>query len=503
MERLKVLYRQTYGSEPLKTEKLPCAGSNRAYYRMTSMNGDTMIGVVGTSTEENNAFIVLTNHFCSKQLPVPKILAVSDDGLRYLQTDLGNVSLFDAVSKKDYCLLESVMRLLARFQFDGAEGFDFSVCYPQPEFDRDNVMFDLNYFKYCFLKTTGMDFHELRLQRNFEHLAEELVTCDSSVKPCFMYRDFQSRNVMIKDGMPFFIDYQGGRRGPFYYDVASFLWQASAGYPEELKERLTNVYADELHTKYGIAFCQKTLEKFVFFRTLQVLGAYGFRGYFERKQHFLNSIPAAINNLNVMLEKGVADNFLELKNVLEKVVLSRLGNREICCLEQNNQPTRQPDVLFDSESTKQKLRKTFNQVAPKVVNPKPLVVRVNSFSYKKGIPADESGNGGGYVFDCRSTHNPGRYPEFKQFTGLDMPVIKFLEDDGEIIEFLQSVYKLADHHVRRFIERGFSDLMFSFGCTGGQHRSVYCAQHLAEYLKNKYGIKVMLNHIEQKIQNEL
>ncbi len=338
MEELKSLYKSTYGEEPAKMVKLPGAGSNRAYYRITSAGGDTVIGAVGTSKEENDAFIVLTNHFCSKQLPVPKILAVSNDGLRYLQTDLGDTSLFDIIkgnsSDNRECAdsrflqgegrvgyLESVIRLLPRFQFEGADGCDFSVCYPQPKFDRDNVMFDLNYFKYCFLKATGVDFHELRLQRDFERLAEELTTCCASEKPCFMYRDFQSRNVMIKGGTPYFIDYQGGRRGPFYYDLASFLWQASAGYPDELKEKLISIYADEVRTRYGVVFCRSTLEKFVFFRTLQVLGAYGFRGYFERKQHFLDSIPLSINNLKVMLEKGAADNYPELKSALGKMVI--------------------------------------------------------------------------------------------------------------------------------------------------------------------------------------
>ncbi|MDO4800788.1 MAG: RNase adapter RapZ [Prevotellaceae bacterium] len=476
MEGLKSLYKNTYGNEPAKMVKLPGAGSNRAYYRIASAGGDTVIGVVGTSKEENNAFIVLTNHFCSKQLPVPRILAVSNDDLRYLQTDLGDISLFDIIKGKEGLgvgLLESVIRLLPRFQFEGAEGCDFSVCYPQPEFDRDNVMFDLNYFKYCFLKATGVDFHELRLQRDFDKLAEELTTVDASGKPCFMYRDFQSRNVMIKDGQPYFIDYQGGRRGPFYYDLASFLWQASAGYPDELKNRLINIYANEVHRRYGVTFSRPRLEKFVFFRTLQVLGAYGFRGYFERKQHFIDSISPAINNLQAMLEKGAADNYPELKSVLKKIALN---------------PHPSPRLASLSNHTP---------------HPSPLVVCVNSFSYKKGIPVDESGNGGGYVFDCRSIHNPGRYLEYKQLTGLDVPVIKFLEEDGEIIDFLQSVYKLADHHVQRYIERGFSHLMFSFGCTGGQHRSVYCAQHLAEYLKKKYEIRIILSHIEQKIHNEL
>lgn len=219
------------------------------------------------------------------------------------------------------------------------------------------------------------------------------------------------------------------------------------------------------------------LQLFVFFRTLQVLGAYGFRGYFERKKHFIDSIPAAIDNLSGLLDKGVADNYKELKPTLLALV-----------------------AKFRDEK---KVKSQYDQVAPLAANPKPLVVRVNSFSFKQGIPQDESGNGGGYVFDCRSTHNPGRYAEYKQLTGLDAPVIKFLEDDGEITTFLESVYRLADHHVERFMQRGFSDLMFSFGCTGGQHRSVYCAQHLAEHIHSKFGIRVLINHIARGVKQEL
>ena len=290
-----------------------------------------------------------------------------------------------------------------------------------------------------------------------------------------MYRDFQSRNVMIVGGKPYFIDYQGGRKGPYYYDVASFVWQASAKYPKEVRDALVDEYYDALQ-QYTDAEPKEmflaNLRLFVFFRTLQVLGAYGFRGYFERKKHFIDSIPAAIDNLAELLNEGVADEYHELKPTLMSLVEHFAAN---------------------DKSSLQK----YDQVAPKASDPQPLVVRVNSFSFKKGIPQDESGNGGGYVFDCRSTHNPGRYEEYKQLTGLDAPVIKFLEDDGEITTFLESVYRLAEHHVERFMQRGFSDLMFSFGCTGGQHRSVYCAQHLAEHLNRKYGIRVLVNHIAQ------
>ncbi|MDO5446332.1 MAG: RNase adapter RapZ [Prevotellaceae bacterium] len=476
MQQLSLLYKSHFGAAPQSIERLPGAGSNRLYYRLTTDDGKTVIGVVGTSVEENKAFIAITRHFTSKGLPVPTLIAVSDDSLRYLQTDLGNASLFDEIKADDYSHLIDTIRLLPRLQFEGGNGFDFSVCYPQPEFDRDNVMFDLNYFKYCFLKATGVDFHELRLQRDMERFADQLVAMQTAAKAStFMYRDFQSRNVMIKDERPYFIDYQGGRKGPYYYDVASFVWQASAKYPHEVRTTLVNEYYDALQ-QYTDAepkdMFLANLRKFVFFRTLQVLGAYGFRGYFERKKHFIDSIPAAIANLSELLSEGVCDDYRELKATLSSLI---------------NQ----------FEQKEKDSHEKYNQVAPKANNPKPLVVRVNSFSFKKGIPQDESGNGGGYVFDCRSTHNPGRYEEYKQLTGLDAPVIKFLEDDGEITTFLESVYRLAEHHVERFMQRGFSDLMFSFGCTGGQHRSVYCAQHLAEFLNKKYGIRVLVSHIAQ------
>lgn len=133
------------------------------------------------------------------------------------------------------------------------------------------------------------------------------------------------------------------------------------------------------------------------------------------------------------------------------------------------------------------------------MNTSTLEITIYSFSYRKDLPKDPSGNGGGYVFDCRAIHNPGRYDEYKPLTGLDKPVIDFLEKDGEITGFLGHIYPLADQHIMRYQERGFSYLMFSFGCTGGQHRSVYAAQHLADYIAEKYKVKVILHHREQNI----
>jgi len=496
MEQLRELYRQWSGVEPAHVERLAGAGSNRVYYRLTAPADSafsSVIGCVGTSRDENRAFITLSRHFSAKNLPVPEILAVSDDESRYLQTDLGSVSLFDAIRRgreaggqydeTEIQLLETTIRLLPRLQIRGAEGLDWSVCYPQPSFDEQNVMFDLNYFKYCFLKATEIDFHELKLEADFRQMAADLTSGENSDEWGFMLRDFQARNVMLKEN-PSFIDFQGGRRGPVYYDLASFLWQASARYSDELRRHLLDVYYEELKQYKNVPAREEfdhQLSLFVLFRTLQVLGAYGFRGYFERKQHFIASIPPAKENLRKLLKNStVCDAYPYLKAVL----LQLCDEGETTC----------ETISKSSEPTIEAIPKPT-----KAPEKKPLVVRVFSFSYKKGIPDDESGNGGGYVFDCRSTHNPGRYEPYKKLTGLDEPVIRFLEDDGEITKFLESVYRLADAHVERYLERGFTSLMFAFGCTGGQHRSVYSAQHLAEHIHEKFGVEVRLCHREQGI----
>lgn len=469
MEGLISLYKQWRGCEPSGCERLPGAGSNRVYYRLCDGDGRTVIGCVGTSREENKAFIYLSRHFTAKQLPVPEVLAVSSDDLRYLQTDLGSTSLFDTIragreaggnySSQEQELLRQVIRELPRLQFIGHQGLDYAHCYPQPQFDQEGIFFDLNYFKYCFLKATGIDFHELHLEADFRALARDLLAEPSE---SFLYRDFQARNVMLSPSIQF-IDFQGGRRGPFYYDLASFLWQASARYPDRLRQGLIDEYyavAGTYTTLPPRDHFDRRLRLYVLFRMLQVLGAYGFRGYFERKQHFIDSIPPALENIRQLLADRSCP-YPHLNDILQRLVEQHPST--------NNR------------------------------RPSTLVVRIFSFSYKKGIPEDESGNGGGYVFDCRSTNNPGRYEAYKQLTGLDKPVIRFLEDDGEILTFLESVYRLADAHVERYMERGFTSLMFSFGCTGGQHRSVYSAQHLAEHLNRKYGIEVRLCHRERGI----
>jgi len=522
------LYHHFTGAEPCEVKTLTGSGSNRQYYRLTSTEGRSLIGVVGTSLEENHAFITLARHFAAKGLPVPQVLAVSADERCYLQEDLGSRALFDALksgreaggqySEQEKELLRRTIAQLPRLQILGGQGLDFSVCYPQPEMDETNVMFDLNYFKYCFLKATGIDFHELRLEQDFRQLAKDLLSTANPQLSTFLYRDFQARNVMLVntkasprgglEGAPYFIDFQGGRRGPIYYDLASFLWQASARYPQALRDELIEVYRKSLEKVLGEAyganrangangsngpstlnpsifqsFNLSILRKFVLFRLLQVLGAYGFRGYFERKKHFLDSIPPALDNLRELLKEEASCPYPELRRILETLITDS-------SLTKTNHTPSSPNVITPLSTREGQGGES-------------LVVRIFSFSFKRGIPEDTSGNGGGYVFDCRSTHNPGRYEPYKQLTGLDAPVIKFLEDDGEILTFLDSVYRLADAHVERYLQRGFTDLMFSFGCTGGQHRSVYCAQHLAEHLHGKYGIRVVLNHREQGIHKVL
>ena len=443
---------------PASVTPLTGSASNRRYCRLASDAG-SCIGVIGTDVRENNAFVAIARHFRAKGINVPEVYAVSDDKSAYLQEDLGDCVLFDIM---DETLLCKAMSMLPAIQYDGAEGLDFSVCYPQPSFDRRMVMFDLNYFKYCFLKPSGLEFDEVLLQDDFERFADALLEEDTDT---FLYRDFNARNVMICDNEPYFIDFQGGRRGPIYYDVASFVWQARAKYPSAMKERMLDSYLEALAAYRTVdrdAFMSR-LDLFILFRLLQVLGAYGFRGLIEHKANFVTSIPAAISELKAMTDR-FSSPYPYLAQTLER----------LCALPR------------------------FEELPSDGV----LEVRVCSFSFKKGIPQDPTGNGGGYVFDCRSIHNPGRYEPYKKLTGMDEPVIRFLEDDGEVFSFLEHVYGVVDPHVETYARRGFSSLMVSFGCTGGQHRSVYCAEHLAAHLREKYpDIRVRLRHREQDMSN--
>jgi aminoglycoside/choline kinase family phosphotransferase len=493
MQRLISLYKNLYAAEPASVEPITGSGSPRQYYRMSDHQGRSVIGTIGTSLEENRAFIGLTRHFEECRLPVPHLLAVSSDQMAYLQADLGSTSLYQAVSQgresggsyspAEQQLLRQAIAVLPRFQILGARGLDTSLCYPTPRMDSMSIMFDLNYFKYCFLKLLpAIDFNEISLQHDLERLTADILALTADGEPTLILRDFQARNVMLADGQPYLIDYQGCRLGPVEYDLASFLWQASARYPAELRNQLIDTYVEassELRPTDGTLLRQR-LQLMVLFRLLQVLGAYGFRGLHERKAYFLQSIPPALANLRELLATGAADSYPYLEQVLNEII--------------NTEPLPNPPLKGGNPGAR---------VLPpegEIEEAHSLTVTIYSFSYKKGIPTDPSGNGGGYVFDCRSTHNPGRYEPYKQLTGLDREVIDFLESDGEILQFLSHVYPLAEHHTETYIRRGFTNLMFSFGCTGGQHRSVYSAQHLAEHLRRLYPqIKIHLIHREQGI----
>lgn len=460
-DKTRKLYFDKFGVEPLSVVRLSGAGSNRVYYRLNGAT-ESVIGVVGTSVEENRAFVALARAFKDSGIAVPEVLAVSDDGLCYLQADLGDVTLYDSMrssresghfSDADVDVLCKVMSELPRIQYEVKRHFDFSLCYPVSAFDERTVMWDLNYFKYCFLKGVGIEFNEGLLEDEFEKLTAMLLSDNDDV---FLYRDFQSRNIMLCDGMPFFIDFQGGRKGPVYYDVASFVGQARACYTADVVEKMIDAYLISLAEYKNITravFIEK-LSLFRLFRLLQNLGAYGYRGLFERKKAFVEVIPKAVEQLKEILLSYISE-FPYIHSVINKVAaLPMFSKTEI----------------------------------------KELTVDVMSFSYRRGIPDDTSGNGGGFVFDCRAIHNPGRYEPYKKLTGMDEPVIRFLEENSNIAEFLDNAYSMVDNMVDTYMKRGFTHIQICCGCTGGQHRSVYSAEHIAQHVSDKFGVKVVITH---------
>jgi aminoglycoside/choline kinase family phosphotransferase len=451
--------------------RLEQSGSNRQYFRLFDENKNSVIGVVGVCEKENAAFVKIAQKFENQNIPAPKILAVSDDFLCYLQEDLGEIQLFDEIKNgresglfSDYEkeLLHKTIACLPDIQFKIAQNFDFSICFPQPEFDKKNIFFDLNYFKYCFLKPVGVEFDEILLENNFEKLSEILLKFSDT--DTFMYRDFQSRNVMLKGGKPFFIDFQGGRKGAVYYDVASFLWQAKANFSNELRNELIDTYLENLKKYLSVSKSDflKKIKYFVLFRQLQTLGAYGFRGLIEKKTHFLQSIPLALENIKKL------DCLKEFPHLNEILCTQKIETKYFC--EDKN-------------------------ICQSVPSAQKLTVQIESFAYKNGIPQDYSGNGGGYVFDCRSIHNPGKYEKYKNLTGKDEDVKNFLIEHSDAKYFLQNIYSLIDRHLEVFLERRFTHLSVFFGCTGGQHRSVFCAESLAKYLE-KYDVNITLKHNE-------
>ena len=448
---------------------LPEAGSYRKYYRLSGQHKHA-IGVFSPDTKETEAFISFTNHFRQIGLNVPEIYAFDQVSNCYLISDLGDLSLLDHLernrvdgrpSAETLELYRQAIAGLPRFQVDAARNLDFSVCYPSGEFDGRSMRWDLNYFKYYFLRLLKVPFNEAALEDDFDRLIMYLLQSGSSF---FMYRDFQARNILIHEDKPWFIDYQGGRRGPLQYDLASLLFQVKASLPYDFRSEMLYWYLQNLK-KYIHIDEQKFIDDyhgFVLIRLLQVMGAYGFRGYFERRAHFLQSIPYAVENLRWLLANVKFR--IEMPELMK--ALNGISKTDIYIPESPEADT--------------------------------LTVSVNSFSFKNGSPPDYSGNGGGFIFDCRALPNPGRYDHYKKFTGLDESVIQFLDREPSVAKFLQYVYKIVDQSIMEYRRRGFSNLQVNFGCTGGQHRSVFCASRLAAYLEENSSIKVNVYHQEMK-----
>ncbi len=466
------LFEEWAGRRPDATLPLAPNGSPRIYYRLSG-NGRSAIGAYNPDRKENIAFLTLSKHFKTKGLPVPKIYAEDLDRHVYLQEDLGDTTLYsllpqsgDSFPERLLALYKKALEQLVLLQIKGAEGLPFEVCYPRPAFDRQSMLWDFNTFKYYFLKLAKIPFDEQALEDDMKRFAEYLLATDCSH---FMFRDFQARNIMIKNSEPYFIDYQGGRRGALQYDLVSLLFQARANLPDKVRRELLQHYiasASRLLPLDAEEFV-RYFQAYALIRNIQTFGTYGFRGLFERKDYFIKSIPAAVRNLQWILENARLP--VEMPELL-KALHAIVGSEKF-----------QP---FD---------KTQSATGG-------LTVRVQSFSYRRGIPEDPSGNGGGFVFDCRFIHNPGRYEQYKNLTGRDEPVINFLRQHADVEEFLNRVFLLIDPAIETYLQRGLSHLMISFGCTGGQHRSVFAADQIARHIREKYGTNVVLHHIEQELK---
>ena len=485
-QNLEQLFKKWHGTLPDSIEPIAQSGSNRKYFKLSANteNGQkTAIGAYNNNKKENVAFIEFSNHFYAKELSVPQVYITDLDNHVYLQEDLGDKTLYGLLNEKRpspdapfpeelEAYYEQAVFQLLHFQHQGHIGLDYSICYPRPAFDKQSMLWDLNYFKYYFLKLANVPFDEQALEDDFDKIANYLLKIPADY---FMHRDFQARNIMLPGDQAkhsiCFIDYQGGRKGPLQYDLVSLLFQAKANLPYYLREKLLDFYIEHLKKEKtlnadSITEFKNGFYAIAYIRTIQVLGAYGFRGLYERKPHFIQSIPYALNNLRWLLEnQPLAIELPELKKALKATSLI---------------------TKFEDKKWEEKDK---------------LTVRIHSFSYRRGIPVDPSGNGGGFVFDCRNIHNPGRYEPYKKLTGRDESVQTFLLEKSDINGFLNPIFGLVDSAVQTYIDRDFRHLMVSFGCTGGQHRSVYSADRLAAHLEEKHDIHIELEHIEQELKS--
>src|ERR1035437_16132 len=469
MDVLKRLFEQHYQlpAEHVKPLQGQLGGSGRAIIRLSG-GGLSAIGIQYPVREENVAFLEFSRHFRRHGLPVPEIYAQDLSQGAYLEEDLGDTTLFDFLSMNrvgETISLEAieayrkVVAALPRFQIEAGRDLNYKVCYPRASFDRQSIAWDLNYFKYYFLRLAGIPFNEQALEHDFARLTKFLLSASHDY---FLYRDFQSRNVMLCDGQPFFLDYQGGRNGALHYDIASLLYDGKADLPPELRQELLDYYLDCLGSFIDIkrdSFMEHYYA-YVYVRIMQALGAYSFRGFYERKAHFLQSVPYALKNVRWLLHNV---NLPIALPILMDAFKSILGS----------------DKLQD--------------LAP---GPGNVTVRICSFSFHRGPLKDEAGHGGGFVFDARSLPNPGREERFRTLTGKDEPVADFLNQQESVHQFLASAAALVDASVSDYQRRGFKSLMASFGCTGGQHRSVYLAEQLAKHLRGRNGVEVLVRHRE-------
>jgi aminoglycoside/choline kinase family phosphotransferase len=473
MDVLNKLFEKHFGSpaeriQPLQGE---LGGSGRKIIRL-SRGSQSAIGILYGVREENAAFLAFSRHFRRHGLPVPEIYGDDLDHGAYLEEDLGDTTLFDflsanrsgnAIAPQAIEFYRKVVEGLPRFQFEASRDLDYSVCYPRGSFDRQSINWDLNYFKYYFLRLAAIPFNEQALEDDFDRLTNLLLEAPGDF---FLYRDFQSRNVMLHQGQPYFVDYQGGRKGALQYDIASLLFDAKADLPPELRQQLLDAYLEALsrHIRLDCEAFHRYYHAFVYVRIMQALGAYGFRGFYERKAHFLQSVPYALKNIRWLLHNAKLP--IELPTLMS---------------------------AFQNILASEKLKRLTPTTQPQTQD---LQVRIFSFSFHHDPPKDESGNGGGFIFDARCLPNPGREERYKQLTGKDAPVIDYLNQQEGVHQFLANAVALVEASVASYQQRGFKNLMVSFGCTGGQHRSVFLAEHLAKRLRGQRGVEVVVKHLE-------
>lgn len=471
VKKIRQLITSHFGEAPADINLMPRSGSDRRYFRF-EINGNSYLAATNSNIQENLAFIDMSRHFRKEGIRVPELYAVSEDKTTYLLQDLGDRTLFQHLTDKrrgndihpetlDY--YKKALRQLAHMQTTAAASYDYTYTWPVKKFSKQAILWDLNYFKYYYAKLLNVAFDEYALEKDFHALADFLMQAPANY---FMYRDFQSRNIMIYENEVWFIDYQGGRQGALQYDVASLLWQARAKLPGNIKDKLLTTYLEALSKHIRLPEIDKGFmhhyNAFVLIRVLQTLGAYGYRGLHQQKRHFVLSLPWALENLKTIRSQfDVVGAYPELEKLIDKLLSDK--------------------------------HKSFSRQAQQTGT---FHLEVQSFSYKHGVPKDTSGHGGGHVFDCRAIHNPGRYDEYKQLTGKDKPVRVFLDETPAMQAFLNHTQWIVSQSVEAYLKRGFDYLSVSFGCTGGQHRSVYAAECMAKYLKNKYDLDLALHHRE-------